>query len=117
MARCSYCGRETELHEAGVAMCTACGDRITASKPGEIRSVHTKLVQALMDATSEHSAATAAYNRAMWDIPSAIPHPDGVQRIHSISQALSVSKQGLARAHSRLADFLDTGAIPEDLVD
>jgi len=117
MARCSYCGRETELHEAGVPMCTGCGDRITASKPGEIRSLHTRLVQALMDATGEHSAATAEYNRVMWDIPSAIPHPDGTQRIHSISQALSVSKKRLARAHSRLTDFLNTGAIPEDLLD
>jgi DNA-directed RNA polymerase subunit RPC12/RpoP len=116
MARCSYCGRETELHEAGLPMCTACGDRIIASKPGEIRSVHTRLVQDLMDATGEHAAATAAYNRLMRDIPSAIPHPDGVQRIHSISQALLVSKEGLARAHSRLADFLNTGVIPEDLL-
>ena len=117
MARCSYCGRETELHEAGVPMCTGCADRIIASKPGEIRSVHTRLVQDLIDATSEHSDATAAFNRVMWDIPSAIPHPDGVQRIHSMSQALSVSRKRLARAHSRLTDFLNTGAIPEDLLD
>jgi hypothetical protein len=70
----------------------------------------------LADATAEHSAATAAYNQVMWEIPSAIPHPDGVQRIRSVSHELSVAKKRLATAHSRLADFLDTGAIPEDLL-
>ena len=26
MAKCKHCGQETELHEAGVPICTACVD-------------------------------------------------------------------------------------------
>lgn len=112
MARCSYCGRGTELHEGGIPVCLACISLPSLPK----RTIHTRLMEDLADATAQHSAATAAYNEVMWEIPSAIPHPDGVRRIRSISHDLAVSKARLARAHSRLADFLDTGAIPEDLL-
>lgn len=112
MARCSYCGRETELYEGGTPTCVPCSGRATTSK----RSIHTRLVKQLSEAATEHHVASASYNQVMSDIPSATPHPDGVQRIHSISRELSVAKKRLARAHCRVADFLDTGAIPEDLL-
>lgn len=112
MARCSYCGRETELHEGGIPICVPCSNMPILPK----RTIHSHLIEELADATAEHSAALAAYNRVMWEIPSAIPHPDGVQRIHSTSQELSVAKERLASAHSRLAAFLDAGTIPEDLL-
>jgi hypothetical protein len=80
------------------------------------RSINSRLIGELAEATAEHRAAKAAYNRVMWEIPSAIPHPDGVQRIHSISHELSVAEERLTRAHCRLSDFLDTGVIPEGLL-
>jgi hypothetical protein len=112
MDRCSYCGRETELYEGGTPVCVPCSDASIHPEP----TIHIRLIEELAEATAEHSAATAAYNRVMWETPSAIPHPDGVQRIHSISRELSVAKKRLASAHSRLTDFLDTGIIPEDLL-
>lgn len=101
---------ETELHEGGTPTCIACSERLTTPK----LSVHTRLIKELLEATAEHSAASAAHKRVMWEIPSATPHPDGVQRIHSVSHELAVAKERLARAHTRLSDFLDRGIIPED---
>ena len=112
MARCSYCGRLTELYQGGIPICIPCSDRLTTPK----QSIHSRLIEELTRATAEHQEATAAYNQVMWEIPSAIPHPDGVQRIRSISRELSVAKARLNRAHSRLADFLNTGKIPDDLL-
>lgn len=45
VTRCSYCGRETELHEAGVPTCTVCADWLRATKTGEVRSVHSRVIQ------------------------------------------------------------------------
>ena len=90
MARCSYCGRKTELHEAWVPTCTACSARLKESGPRKVRSVHSQLIQELLQATAEHDSATAAHD-------------------------LRVAKERLARAHTRLSDFLDRGIIPEDL--
>jgi hypothetical protein len=112
MARCSYCGLETELYEGGIPICPPCSGTPILYK----LTLHTRLLEQLAEATAAHSAATAAYNEVMWEIPSAIPHPDGVQRIHSISHEMRVARERLARAHSRLTDFLDKGTIPEDLL-
>jgi hypothetical protein len=111
MARCSYCGRETDLYEGGIPICIACSD---APIPPN-RTVYLRLIEELAEATTEHQEATVAYNQVMWEIPSSLPHPDGVQRIRSISHQLAVAKKRLANAHSRLTDFLGTGTIPEDL--
>ena len=113
MARCSYCGKVTDLHQGGTPTCLHCADQSKHRK----QSIHTRLIAELAEATAEHLTATAAFNRAMSDIPSATPHPDGAQRIHSISHELSVAKKRLSSAHSRLTDFLDTGAIPEDMLE
>ena len=111
MARCSYCAQETELYEGGIPVCLACSDTPILQK----KTFHARLIEELAEATAEHNAATVAHKRVMWEIPSATPHPDGVQRIHSVSHELSVAKERLARAHSRLSDFLDRGTIPEDM--
>ena len=111
MARCSYCGRKTELYVGGIPECIRCTDRLITPK----QSIHTRLLEALAEATVEHLEAKAAYKGVMRNIPDGTPHPDGVQRIRSISHELSVAEQRLARAHSRLTAFLDSGTVPEDL--
>jgi hypothetical protein len=115
MARCSYCGQETELHEGGMPICVACSNRLTGPNPG-IRSIHTRLIEDLADASAHFHSVTRTRNQIIDDVPSGLRHPDGAQRIRSIAHELSVSKERLARAHSRLADFLNIGAIPEDLL-
>jgi hypothetical protein len=114
MVRCFYCGRETELHIADIATCPVCSDRLGSSRL-KVRSIHSLLSREIIEATGDADAASAAYNQVIYDIPSAIPHPDGVQRIRSVSQRLSIAKKDLARAHFRLNDFLERGTIPEDL--
>ena len=111
MVRCAYCGRETELYEAGVASCIQC----SASRSISTKSAHSRLVEELVVANSELDEAVEAYNRILSDIPSGLPHPDGVQRIHSVSDRLSIAKKNVSQAHSRLSDFLSNGIIPEDL--
>ena len=115
MPPCSYCGRDTELYEGGLPTCLNCADRVVDSIHGKVRSIHGQLVQKLLEATADVDAVTATHNEVMGEIPSGLPHPDGVQRIHSISKQLSIAREGLARAHSRLSDFLDRGIIPGDL--
>jgi hypothetical protein len=105
MTRCSYCGRETELHEGGIPVCVACSNTPIPPK----RTIHTRLIEELADATAEHSAAAAAYNEVMWEIPSAIPHPDGVQRIRSVSHELSVAKKRLPPHTPGSLTFLTPG--------
>ena len=115
VARCSYCGRETELHEAGVATCPACDDRLRTAGLSKGFSVHGELNQELAEATAELDFVNVAYNQVMDDIPSRLPHSDGVQRIHSILQEMLVARERFDRAYSRLVGFLDTGTIPPDL--
>ena len=71
MARCSYCGRETELYEGGTPTCIRCADRFT---PPE-QSIHLRLVGELADATAKHLEAKAAYKASHagypeWHTPS-----------------------------------------------
>ena len=109
MVRCSYCGRETQLYQAGVPTCTIC------SGHSKDLSIHSRLIVALEQAGLHLDSVMAIHNEAMNDIPSGLPHPDGVQRIRSISQDIANAKESVARAHSRLTEFLDHGTVPEDL--
>jgi hypothetical protein len=59
--------------------------------------------------------ASEAFNAIMSDVPSALPHPDGTQRIHNVSRKLSAARKEMMKAHARLNDFLSQGIIPEDL--
>lgn len=115
MARCSYCGRETELHQGGVPTCAVCCEWL-ASEKLIARSAHSRLVEDLAEAKAQLDSVTRTHDQVIGDIPSGLPHPDGAQRIHSISHELSIDQERLARAHSRLADFLDRGIVPEDLL-
>jgi hypothetical protein len=78
-------------------------------------SVHSRLVQELEEANLQFDEVARAHRQIVTDIPSDLPQPDGAQRIHSVSQQLASARENIARAHSRLSDFLDSGIIPEDL--
>ena len=111
MTRCSYCGRETELHQADVPTCTECAHLRALTR----RNVHSVLVQELLQATAELDSLTEAYDEVMLDIQAGLPASDGIQRIRLISEQVAAAREKLSRTHSRLSDFLNRGTVPEDL--
>jgi hypothetical protein len=48
-------------------------------------------------------------------IPSGLPHPDGVQRIKNASGKLSIARKELMKAHSRMEAYFGGKIVPEDL--
>ena len=77
--------------------------------------VQAVLVKALAEARLRTDSAFAEFTTTMNDIPSTMPPPDGVQRLHNASIKLAVARHKLMEAHTRLNDFLDRGIVPEDL--
>ena len=110
MARCAYCKTETELYVGAVPICVRCADLSP-----DRRAVRAKLVQDLHQATMRADAATVAFNATANDIPSALPHPDGIQRIRNASEEMDAARRDMMTAHSRLNDFIEHGIVPEDL--
>ena len=49
------------------------------------------------------------------DIPSGLPHPDGIQRIQTAARELAAARKKKERAHTRLDDYLSRRILPEDL--
>jgi hypothetical protein len=110
MARCAYCETETELYAGASPICVPCADLSP-----EKRAVRAKLVHELHEATMRADAATAAFTEVTGDIPSRLPHPDGVQRIHNASREMDTARKAMMTANARLNDFLERGVVPEDL--
>ena len=110
MARCAYCGTETQLYNCGTPICVPCAG-LTAEK----RAAREKLVRELHEATMRAEAATEAFTAVTSEIPSSIPHPDGVQRIHNVSREMAAAREGMMKAQTRLNDFVERGIVPEDL--
>jgi hypothetical protein len=117
MERCAFCKVEdTALYESGVPICLKCvALREAKSKKDRRASVHDILVRELTEATLQAESATVEFNAVTGDVPSFIPHPDGTQRIHNASRALSVARAEMMKAHHRLNDFIERGVVPEDL--
>lgn len=110
MARCAYCQTETELYAGAVPICVRCADL-----PPDRRTARATLVHDLHEATMRAEAATAAFTAVADDIPSGLPHPDGVQRIHNASRAMDAARKEMITAHTRLNDLIELGIVPEDL--
>jgi hypothetical protein len=117
MATCTFCKAETELYDGGVPVCIKCSEaREAKSKPpASEHQILNVLNQDLQAATERAKEATAALDAVTREIPSALPYPDGTQRIHNIARELSLARVELMRAHNRLNDFLARGIVPEDL--
>jgi hypothetical protein len=112
MAQCAFCKAETEMYDRGAPICIECSrERETAVG----RQVRTALMEGLAEATARAKAASEAFQGVMGEIPSGVPHSDGVHRIHNASRELSAAQKELMTAHSRLNDFLSRGIVPEDL--
>src|SRR6266550_1797060 len=84
----------------------------TSIDPDEIR----QLLQEDFDAAQQRRiVASKLYAEVMSDIPSAIPHPDGTDRIRLASREYKDSREAATAAMKRLSDFLIRGIMPDDL--
>ena len=112
MAQCAFCKAETEMYDRGAPICVECShERETAAA----RRVRTTLLECLNEATARVTAASESFQSVMREMPSGVPHPDGVQRIHNASRELNAARKEMMAAHSRLNDFISRGIVPEDL--
>ena len=97
-------------------VCLDCANRLRAKQQSSTTEDNLALLQReLKEATARAHQATDAFNAIMGDIPSAVPQPDGTQRINNVYRDLSLARRDMMRAHSRLTYFLDNGVVPEDL--
>ena len=114
MATCAHCKtQETELYAGGVPICLDCAN---PTKPTEAdRAIRSILTREVVEATANANAASLQFHKVTDDIPSALPHPDGTQRIQNAARQLSIGQRKLMTAHNRLSVFLSDGVVPEDL--
>jgi hypothetical protein len=115
VARCGYCKSETGLFDSGMPICLDCANRLgTKQQPSTAEDSLARLQHELKEATLRAHQATDAFNAIMGDIPSAVPQPDGTQRINNVYRELSLARREMMRAHSCLTHFLDSGVVPEE---
>jgi hypothetical protein len=106
------------MYEGGdVPICIECSDarkpnRYPAGSEHEIRTI---LHQQFVIASERAREAAEFFDATGSEIPSGMPHPDGVQRIHSASHKVSVARVEMMKAHNRLNDYLSRRVVPEDL--
>lgn len=59
--------------------------------------------------------ANRTFDDIIREVPSMLPHPDGIQRIKNVSRDLALSRDKLNEAVERLNNFMLHGTIPQDL--
>jgi len=114
MAKCPYCDAEIEGNGPGCMKCLEKRER-TRKPPVPEQDIYRALFQDVIEATARVNSASEMFSSTMADIPSALPHPDGTQRIRNSSNQLRDARKGMMRAYSRLNDFLNRGIVPGDL--
>jgi len=116
MAICARCKtQETQLCKSGVPICLDCADGRTKPKPPATdQQIRATLLQDIIELTARNDRALEEFVDVAGQIPSDLPHPDGVQRIKNSSAKLAIARQELIKAHRRL-DELDRRIVPEDL--
>jgi hypothetical protein len=103
------------MYEGGdIPICIQCSDaRKTRRAPlgleHEIRNI---LHRDFVTAAERAREATESFDAATQEIPSGIPNPDGVQRIHSASRKVSLARIEMMKAHNRLNDYLSRRIVP-----
>ena len=117
MAQCAYCKTETQLFDNGVPTCLKCseGCSIKRKPSATAQEIRTTLLQELQRATKRNSEAIREFEAVIDQFPSGLPHPEGVHRIKTASNALSIARKEMATAHNRLSDFLNRGIVPDEL--
>ena len=117
MERCACCQiRETALYDKGVPICLECANaRSNCKRPPTDQQIRSTLLQDILELTARIDEASAEFDEVMRQIPSDLPHPDGVRRIKNVSAKLSTARQELMKAHRRLDEYLGGGIVPKDV--
>ena len=110
MAMCSRCNTPTDLYINDFPVCPDCAGPDPRrmphlAKPANV-SLRTGLIEQLAEASDRAFEASEHFNKIMGDTPSGLSHPDGTQRIHNASRALSDARREMVGAHNRLHTFL-----------
>ena len=110
MSPCSRCRTLTDLCINGFPICPDCAGCAPERQPYLVRtnneSIRASLIEKLAAASARAYEASEHFNQVIDDIPSGLPHPDGTQRIHNASRALSDARREMLEAHKRLHAFL-----------
>jgi hypothetical protein len=77
--------------------------------------IHRLLQAEYASAMARMDSASEQFQATMREVPSGLPHPDGIQRIHNVSRLLSAARQELKEARTRLDNFAVHGIVPDDL--
>lgn len=117
MAKCIHCGSETQLFDRGVPACVKCVNEREANSKNwnSERQVHAILTEQLAEAAARVKEAESAFHAVISEIPSAVPHPDGSQRIQNASREVSDARCQAMKAQNRLNNYLSHGVVPDDL--
>jgi hypothetical protein len=117
MQLCAFCKTKiTALYENGVPICLDCASGRTGRKSQATdQQTRSLLLQDILKLTARINEATTEFDKIMRQVPSGLPHPDGMQRMKNVSVKLSMARQELMKAHRRLDDYVESGTVPEDL--
>jgi hypothetical protein len=112
MAICAHCKtQETHLFENGVPICLDCADgHIKPKPPATDEQIRATLLQDVIELTARHEQAIEEFEAATGQIPSGLPHPDGIQNIKNVSAKLATARQELMKAHRRLDEHIERGS-------
>src|SRR5258706_7665768 len=117
MAQCAHCNTETYLYHGGVPICIKCSDLRKAKRkpPATEQQIRGTLLQDVLELHALVNEATREFKAVTGQIPSGLPHPDGVQGIKNASAKLSIARKELMKAHRRLNEHSGSGIVLEDL--
>ena len=118
MAECSVCGLHTELFLRGVPLCFSCAQTIETNhfrRESSKTKIQITLEEAQQAARTETHAARTRFREISREIPSGLPHPDGLDRIRLAGVDVRSAEQKYLTATTRLTEFLIRGIVPDDL--
>ena len=61
------------------------------------------------------AAADNIFTAIIREVPSGLPHPDGVQRIHNVARELNSARHRMLEMEARLHAFVVDGIVPDDM--
>ena len=84
-------------------------------EPGCIEEIEKNLRGELERTQAAYKTARSEFRSVMADVPSGIPHPDGVMRIEQSGQAFRFASDAYTSALKRFMDFATNRIVPNDL--